>query len=78
MQAAYASQFHYHAADATKVVEGVSEALKRLPGWGDQPAAEAVPHPTSYRLLVAGPGEGSSEPPKTIPDQTSYLQVAGG
>lgn len=78
VQAAYANKYQYSAADMNpKVAEGIAEALRRVPGWGAQPAA-AVPHPTSYRLVVGGPGDNGSEPPKTIPDQTSYLQVAGG
>ena len=59
-----------------KLADGIADALQTLPSW-DAPLPGSAPSPTGFRLAIAEPNEGSSAPPKTIPDQALYLQVSG-
>lgn len=77
VHAAYQSEFHFHKpGELFKLADGIADALQTLPRWGAPPPGNA-PNLTGYCLAITEPGAGSSEPPKTIPDQALYLQVSG-
>lgn len=77
LHAAYQSEYHSHKpGEFFKLADGIADALQTLPSW-DAPLPGNAPSPTGFRLAIAEPNEGSSAPPKTIPDQALYLQVSG-